>query len=209
MIRSDAPLEAPQPLRDQARALLADRATTHERLLAEAAADAPSESLTAAACEVAAALRAGRKAIFFGNGGSAADALHLVAELVGRLRTERRPLAAIALASNPAVATALANDYGFVEAGFARELAGVGQPGDVGVALSTSGRSPNVLRALDVAREAGLRTVAFVGRDHLLDGKVDHVISVDATDVAVIQEIHIVLGHALCELVELEVGRRR
>jgi D-sedoheptulose 7-phosphate isomerase len=209
MIRSDVRGGAALALRDRARSLLMERATTHNDLLVESATDAASESLTAAACEVAAALHDGRKAIFFGNGGSAADALHLVAELVGRLRTDRPPLAAVALASNPAVATALANDYGFVEAGLARELAAVAQRGDVAVALSTSGRSPNVLRALDVAREAGVRTVAFVGRDHPLDGRVDHVIAVDATDVALIQEIHIVLGHVLCELVELEVGRRR
>ena len=109
-----------------------------------------------------AALRAGGKALFFGNGGSAADAQHLTAELVGRFARERAPLPAVAITVNTSSLTAIANDYGFDEV-FARQILAIGSPPDVAVALSTSGRSPNVVRGLQAARSRGLVTVALTG----------------------------------------------
>jgi D-sedoheptulose 7-phosphate isomerase len=187
---------------------ITDRATAHEALLDALARPDAAQAIDGAGAAIADALTAEGTAYFFGNGGSAADAQHLVAELVGRFRDERRPLAAVALGTNPAVASALGNDYGFAEAGLARELDALGHSGDVAVALSTSGRSPNVLAALDVARQRGMRTVALVGEGHALTGQVDHLIVVGTANVALVQEIHSVIGHLLCEIVEdrLDLG---
>lgn len=177
------------------------RATAHAELLGKLAAG-QAESLSRAADLVARALDGGGTAFLFGNGGSSADAQHIVAELVGRFRGERRPLAAVALGTNPAVTTALANDYGFDEAGFARELEALGGPADVAVAISTSGRSPSVLTALVRAGEMGMARIALTGEDHQLDGLAEEIVAVGSTDVALIQEMHAVIGHLLCELVE-------
>lgn len=185
---------------------LADRSVAHRNLLDALARHGPASAIDAAGTAIAEGLDAGGTAFFFGNGGSAADAQHLVAEFVGRFRGERRPLAAIALGTNPAVSSALGNDYGFVEAGVARELEALGRPRDVAVALSTSGRSPNVLRALEVARDRGLVTIALVGEGHALTDRVDHLVAVETSNVALIQEMHSVIGHLLCELVEDRLG---
>ena len=153
-----------------------------------------------------AALRAGGKALFFGNGGSAADAQHLTAELVGRFARERAPLPAVALTVNTSSLTAIANDYRFDEV-FARQILAIGSPPDVAVALSTSGRSPNVVRGLQAARSRGLVTVALTGQDGgELKENVDYCVCVPSTVTPRIQECHVLIGHILCEILEAELG---
>jgi D-sedoheptulose 7-phosphate isomerase len=150
----------------------------------------------------AAALRAGGKIVFFGNGGSAADALHLAAELVVRLRTDRRGLAALALTTNPSVLTAAGNDYGF-ERIFSRQIESLVAPQDVLVALSTSGSSPNIVHGIEVGRERGAYLVAFTGETGgALAGKVDLLLNVPSQDPQRIQEAHITIGHIACALIE-------
>jgi len=153
-----------------------------------------------------AALRAGGKALFFGNGGSAADAQHLTAELVGRFARERAPLPAVALTVNTSSLTAIANDYGFDEV-FARQILAIGSPPDVAVALSTSGRSPNVVRGLQAARSRGLVTVGLTGQDGgELKENVDYCVCVPSTVTPRIQECHVLIGHILCEILEAELA---
>ena len=142
----------------------------------------------------------GGKLLAFGNGGSAADAQHLVAELVGRLAFERRALPALALTTDTSVLTAIANDYGYDHV-FSRQVEALGQDGDVVLAISTSGRSPNVLAGLRAARQRGLRTIALTGpAAGFLDADV-HIVANGRTS-SEIQEAHIVVEHTLCELVE-------
>ena len=151
------------------------------------------------------AYRRGRKAVFLGNGGSAADAEHLAGEFLGRYLRERRSLPAIALAANPSTMTAIANDYGYAEV-FSRQLEGIGQDGDVIVALSTSGRSENVVRAVDRARDLGMLTVGMTGPDGgALAERCDHCLCIPAEEVPRIQEAHVLIGHTLCEFVEREL----
>ncbi|TAL10127.1 MAG: SIS domain-containing protein [Nitrospirae bacterium] len=146
--------------------------------------------------------RKGGKVLLFGNGGSATDASHLAAEFVGRYRRERAPLAALALSSDQAKLTCIANDYGYDEV-FARQVQALGRKGDVAVGISTSGNSPNVLKGLQAARTLGLVTVAWTGgTGGKLAGLADHVFIVPSTVVARIQETHLTLGHVLCELVD-------
>ncbi len=150
----------------------------------------------------AAALRAGSKIVFFGNGGSAADALHLAAELVVRLRTERAGLAALALTTNPSVLTAAGNDYGF-ERIFSRQIESLVARNDILVALSTSGNSPNVVRGVEAGRTRGAYLVAFTGETGgKLAGKVDLLLNVPSKDAQRIQESHITIGHIACSLME-------
>src|ERR1700730_2800356 len=150
----------------------------------------------------AAALRAGGKIVFFGNGGSAADALHLAAELVVRLRTERRGLAALALTTNPSVLTAAGNDYGF-EHIFARQIESLLAPHDVLVALSTSGQSPNILRGVEAGRARGTYLVALTGETGgALAPKVDLLLNVPSLHPQRIQEAHITVGHIACLLIQ-------
>ena len=147
-------------------------------------------------------LSAGGKLIFFGNGGSAADAQHLAAEFVGRFVKERSPLAAIALTTDTSALTAIGNDYGFDHV-FARQVQALGRRGDVAVAISTSGRSANVIRAAQAARENGLLTIALTGGDGGgLAPIVEVAIVVPSTTTARIQECHIAIGHVLCEYVD-------
>jgi len=152
---------------------------------------------------IADALAAGRKLLLFGNGGSAADAQHLAAEFVGRFQRERRPLPAIALTTDTSALTAIANDYGYDEV-FARQVSALGAAGDVALAISTGGRSPSVLRAVDVCRELGIKTIGLTGGDGgTLARLVDLCLRVSAsTHAARIQETHILIGHVLCELVD-------
>ena len=148
------------------------------------------------------AFREGRKVLLFGNGGSATDAAHIAAEFVGRYKRERKPLPAIALATDIAAITCIANDYGFDEL-FARQVRAHGQKGDIAIGISTSGNSPNVLKGVAAARECGMITVAWTGgTGGKLAGLVDHPFVVPSTVTARIQESHITLGHVLCELVE-------
>jgi len=146
-----------------------------------------------------------RKVLIFGNGGSAADAQHMAAELVGQVRRVRAPLAAIALTTDTSVVTAIANDFGFEQV-FARQVTALGRPGDVAVAISVSGTSGNVLAGVHAAREAGMRVIAITGsRAATLAGLADVAITVGARDTQAIQEAHLVAEHALCDAVELQL----
>ena len=149
-------------------------------------------------------LQSGNKILFCGNGGSAADAQHLAAELVGRFKKERRSLAAVALTTDTSILTAVANDYGYEEV-FARQVEGIGRSGDVFIGISTSGNSPNVVKAAEVARDTGMHTVAFTGEG---GGKLaeicDVCLDIPSDVTARIQEMHILAGHMLCELIEIE-----
>jgi D-sedoheptulose 7-phosphate isomerase len=150
----------------------------------------------------AAALRAGGKIVFFGNGGSAADAQHLAAELVVRLRTERPGLAALALTTNPSVLTAAGNDYGF-ERIFSRQIESLVAKNDILVALSTSGNSPNVVRGVEAGRACGAFVVAITGETGgSLASKVDLLLNVPSRDAQRVQECHITIGHIACSLIE-------
>ena len=148
------------------------------------------------------AFQTGHKVLLFGNGGSSTDAAHIAAEFVGRYKRERAPLPAIALATDIAAITCIANDYGFEEL-FARQVRAHGQRGDVAIAISTSGNSPNVLKGVEAAKALGLTTIAWTGgTGGKLAGMVDYAFVVPSTLTARIQESHITLGHVLCELIE-------
>ena len=155
---------------------------------------------------IATRLLAGNKVLFFGNGGSAADAQHLAAEFVNRFMLERPPLPAIALTTDSSVLTSIGNDYGYVEV-FAKQVKALGREGDVAIALSTSGNSPNVLRAVEVCKKAGIVTVGLTGGDGgKLGAVVDHHLRVSASRLAPrIQETHITIGHVICELVDCKL----
>lgn len=151
------------------------------------------------------ALRGGGRILLFGNGGSAADAQHLAAELSGRFYKDRAGLAAISLTVNSSALTAIGNDYGF-DAVYARQLDGLARPGDVAVGISTSGRSESVIAALRKAREMGLVTVGFTGRGGgEMPAVSDECLRIDSDDTPRIQEGHILAGHIVCELVEREI----
>jgi|SRR5580765_4672966 D-sedoheptulose 7-phosphate isomerase len=150
----------------------------------------------------AASLKAGGKLVFFGNGGSASDALHLSAELVVRLRATRPGLPSLALTANPSVLTAAGNDFGFEQI-FARQIESLVAANDVLVALSTSGNSPNILRGVEVGRVRGAYLVAFTGETGgALAPKVDLLLNVPSQDPQRIQESHITIGHIACSLIE-------
>src|SRR5262245_5885798 len=161
------------------------------------------DALIRATKEVVQTFQAGGKILLFGNGGSAADAQHLAAEFVNRYLIERPPLPAIALTTDTSALTSIANDYGVADL-FAKQIRALGKPGDIAIALSTSGNSPNVLRALDVCREMRVRTVGLTGgTGGEMVGRVDHVLCVSATRLTPrIQEVHILIGHTICELVD-------
>jgi D-sedoheptulose 7-phosphate isomerase len=164
---------------------------------------APFHGLVQACAE---SLEAGGKLLLFGNGGSAADAQHLATELTVRYREDRDPIAAVALSTDSSALTAAGNDLGF-ERIFARQIEALGRKGDVAIGISTSGKSPNVLLALRVAREMGLVTVALTGRDGgELPGLADHCLIVPSNATSRIQEMHILVGHALCGALEAELG---
>ena len=160
----------------------------------------------AAACT--SALRARGSVLWCGNGGSAADAQHLAAELTGRFYYDRPPLSSEALHANTSYLTAVANDYSYDEV-YARLLRGVGKRGDVLIGLSTSGNSRNVVRAFEAARELGIRTAAFTGAGGgELAAHADIVVDVPSADTPRIQEVHMLLGHCVCELVEASMYPR-
>ena len=160
------------------------------------------ERLAAAVDLVVTALAKGNKLLVMGNGGSAGDAQHLAAEIVGRFKLERRALPAIALTTDTSILTAIGNDYGFEQV-FRRQVEGLAAPGDVVIGISTSGNSPNVLAALTLAREMGCRTVGLLGRDGGTIGPVvDLELTVPSQDTPRIQEGHITMIHILCDLVE-------
>ncbi len=153
---------------------------------------------------LAEALASGHRIFLFGNGGSAAQAAHIAAELVGRFRTDHRPLPAIALTVNPASMTAIANDFGYDQV-FSRQLEALAMPGDVVLALSTSGRSLNVLRAVETAQRLGLKRLAITGIHGIpLCQRVDHCIQIPSEDPARIQEATLVIAHLWCEFLEAQ-----
>jgi D-sedoheptulose 7-phosphate isomerase len=181
------------------RAALADTLATLEAMQDDAPLGARISELGDA---IADAIVAGHRVFFFGNGGSAADAQHIAAELVGRFRADRPALPAEALTVNSSVLTAVANDFGFEQI-FARQLEALGRPGDVAVGISTSGSSPNVMLALARARQLGLVTALLTGAgtNHSAD-HVDLSLIIPCSETPRIQEGHIVIGHILCDLVE-------
>jgi D-sedoheptulose 7-phosphate isomerase len=147
-------------------------------------------------------LEKGNKILLYGNGGSAADAQHLAAEWIGRFQRERRPLPAVALTTDSSILTCIGNDYGFDQV-FARQVRALGRNGDMAIAISTSGNSPNVLLATGAAAELGLITTGFTGNDGgKLGPMVQHHINVPHRSTARVQEIHIMVGHILCELAD-------
>jgi D-sedoheptulose 7-phosphate isomerase len=151
---------------------------------------------------IASALRAGNKLLIAGNGGSAADAQHIAAELVGRYKKDRTAYAAIALTTDNSALTAIGNDYGFEQV-FARQVEALGRRGDVLLALSTSGRSPNIVAALKTARQRGLVTIGFTGaKGTALAPSCDHLLAAPSDDTAVIQQIHLTLAHGICDAIE-------
>jgi D-sedoheptulose 7-phosphate isomerase len=162
--------------------------------------------LVRAAETIAASLRAGGKLLVFGNGGSAADATHIAAELVGRFLLERQGLPALSLSDNGSAVTAIANDYGYARV-FARQVEALGNAGDVALGISTSGRSDNVVDGLQAARARGLATLALTGGDAgRMPEVADVCIVVPSAETPRVQEGHTLVAHILCELIELSIS---
>jgi D-sedoheptulose 7-phosphate isomerase len=164
------------------------------------------DSIANAAAVVTDALLAGNKILIFGNGGSAADAQHIAAELIGYYESQRKSWPAIALTTDTSALTAVSNDLGF-EHVFARQVAGLAQAGDVLIAISTSGKSKNVLRALEQAKESGCKTIFLTGTltgaaAETLSSLCDAVVAVPGTRTSRVQEAHITIGHLWCEMVD-------
>lgn len=170
--------------------------------------DSHADQVARAAGLILDSIRKGGKVLLFGNGGSAADAQHIAAELVNRLNYDRPPIAAIALTTDSSILTSVGNDSSFDEL-FERQLLALGRAGDVAIAISTSGNSPNALRAVRAAREMGIKTIALTGRDGgKIASMVDVALTVEAHSTQRIQETHITIGHILCELIEEELYPR-
>jgi len=203
LLAAPVPTHVPAPDADLG-AVFQRQLLAHRRLFAELATLA--DTIAEAAEHMSQALAAGGRLFFFGNGGSACDSMHIAAELTGRLKTDRQPLAAMALNADVAALTAIGNDYGF-EAVFARQLQGLARPGDCAVALSTSGNSPNVLQALKAARAGGVTTIALLGRGGGSARQLaDLALVVPNNDSARIQEAHIFVGHTWCAQIESRLG---
>jgi phosphoheptose isomerase len=161
-----------------------------------------------AAAAIAEALKGGGKLLLFGNGGSAADAQHVAAELVGRFERERAAMAAVALTTDASVLTSVANDYAFDRV-FARQLEGLGRKGDIALGLSTSGASPNVVAGLVAARALGLQTIALTGADGGAVGRAAAIhVNVPSDSAARVQEVHRTLLHVICDIVERDLDQR-
>jgi D-sedoheptulose 7-phosphate isomerase len=171
-------------------------AAAHERMTAD---------VTAVVSAVTAALKQGRSVLVFGNGGSAADAQHFAAELVGRYDKDRKAWPAVALTTDTSALTAIGNDYGFDRV-FARQVEALGREGDVAIGITTSGKSPNVLRALQAAKDRGLVTIALTGRGGDAGAIAAHHVAVQDDRTARVQEVHATLLHVICELVESDLN---
>ncbi|MBI4871474.1 MAG: HAD-IIIA family hydrolase [Candidatus Riflebacteria bacterium] len=185
------------PMRELVAQLLGESARVKQAMI-----EANAQAVADAAALIVESLRAGGKVLFCGNGGSAADAQHLAAELSGRYLKDRPGLAGVALTTNSSALTAIGNDFGFQEV-FARQLDGFCKPGDVVLGISTSGNSANVVRALERARQLGARTIAFTGSDRgQVDSLADVLVKVPSRSTPRIQEGHITAGHIVCHLVE-------
>jgi D-sedoheptulose 7-phosphate isomerase len=184
------------------RARLAEGAALVESMLDETCV----ADIGAVAETAAEALERGNKLLLFGNGGSAADAIHIAAEFVGRYLIERRPLPAIALVANPSAVTAIGNDYGYEEV-FARQVRGLGTKGDVAFGLTTSGRSPNVVKGLEAAREMGLTGIAMTGAEPgPVGAAAERCIAIPSAETPRIQEGHMLAAHIVCEWVEARLA---
>lgn len=163
------------------------------------------DKIAAVIGEIAQTFRRGGKVLFFGNGGSAADSQHIAAEFIGRFQKERKALPAVALTTDTSILTALGNDYGF-ETVFARQIEGLGRPGDLAFGISTSGNSANVIEGMKKAKALGLKTVALTGgAGGKLAALADISVIVSSNTTARIQESHICIAHAICELVEQQL----
>jgi phosphoheptose isomerase len=182
---------------DLVTATLADTIALHERVK-----QSDPQPVLAAAAAIVEAFGAGGKLLLFGNGGSAADAQHVAAELVGRFQVTRAALSAVALTTDTSVLTSVGNDEAFSRV-FARQIEALGREGDVALGISTSGRSPNVVSALEAARTRGLKTIALTGRDGGAVGRAAEIhVSVPSESTARVQEVHRTLLHVICDLVE-------
>jgi D-sedoheptulose 7-phosphate isomerase len=160
------------------------------------------EAVSRAVKMIVAAFKAGNKVLLFGNGGSAADAQHIAAEFVNRFLIERPPLPAIALTTDTSILTSISNDYGYADC-FAKQVKALGKEGDVAIGISTSGAAANVIKAMKVAREMGLKTVGLAGGDGGQLAKLaDIALIVETQRVPRIQEVHITIGHVLCDMVD-------
>ena len=154
------------------------------------------------------ALKRGNKIMLFGNGGSAADAQHIAAEFVNRFMIERPPLPAIALSTDSSILTSIANDYDFSEV-FAKQIRALGQSGDIAWGITTSGTSPNVVKAFEAARRMDMVCLGFTGKDGgIVTGMVDHCLNVASSSVARVQEVHITAAHVICEMVDYKLFKR-
>jgi D-sedoheptulose 7-phosphate isomerase len=193
-----------QKSKDPIRAHLKQSLAGLERANGDAALLATAGAIASA---MIAALRAGNKILLIGNGGSAADAQHIAAEIIGRYKQDRPAYAALALTTDTSALTAIANDYGFEQV-FARQIEGLGQRGDVLLAFSTSGRSPNILAALRTARERGLVTIGFTGsKGQSLGALCDHLLVSPSDETQVIQQIHLTVAHGICDQIEQSMMR--
>ena len=154
------------------------------------------------------ALKEGKKILLFGNGGSAADAQHLAAEFINRFIIERPPLPAIALSTDTSVITSISNDYEYAEI-FAKQIRALGRSGDIAWGITTSGSSPNVIRAFEAARKLGMVTVALTGKDGGSAVKVaDYILNVSSNSVPRIQEVHITVGHVICQMIDYKLFQK-
>ena len=182
------------------RRIFSETAAAHQRFAGRGA-----DRIAAAAETITRALRSGHKVLSFGNGGSASDAEHLVAELVGRFEGERPALAGVALTADSSIVTAISNDYGYDQV-FARQIEGLGSEGDVAFGISTSGQSKNVESALAVAKARGLVTIALTGRDGgRMGADADIHLNVAETSTPRIQEVHRTIMHAMCSAIEARI----
>lgn len=198
-------LARPRRVPADAAALLIAGFEEHGRLL-EATRRAVAEPFVRLVETCVRAVAGGHKLILFGNGGSAADAQHIAAELVGRLDSDREPVPAMALTTDTSALTAIANDYGYDRV-FERQLLGLGKAGDVAIGISTSGDSPNVVRALTAARTMGIAATGLTGGSGgALKGVADPVLIVPSSATPRIQEMHIVVGHLMCAAIERSLG---
>lgn len=187
---------------DPVRRRLATALTEWARLAEAISGSGLQHEVDTAGAALVAALRAGHKVMFAGNGGSAAMASHMAAEFIGKCVQDRAPLPAVSLSESPVGITAIGNDYGFDEI-FTRGVRALGRPGDVLVLLTTSGSSPNVRRAMSAARESGIVTIVMTGaRGESLRGDCDHLLVVPSHETPRVQEVHLMWGHAWCEAVD-------
>ena len=171
-------------------------------------AETMSAEIVSAATAIAETFKAGRKLLLFGNGGSAADSQHIAAEFVNRFVIERPPLPAIALTTDTSVITSIGNDYDFADI-FSKQIRAIGQRGDIAWGMSTSGTSANVVKGLEAAKKIGMVTVGLTGRDGGDIARIaDHVLIVSSTSTPRIQEVHITVGHVICEMVDFKLFQR-